>query len=224
MLCPCRGPPPEYGFGTPLYGSCGYLSQEGNQGVDFSNVPFPVDMLSAVANINDDYPGSCGRYQAVLIAFGFCSIYPLLVIKPRLLRINSCCKCICLITVCSECCHSCSKQISRPRCVCKSPTSWQMIVAIDCRCYEIQCSTGVVTGNYSTASGTPSAIPYNTSTGFIEPGLDYDTVVDDYNRKWNGNPLMSQNELFTQCWNGSQVYFSLMCCIIWLLCHALAMT
>lgn len=129
---PARGPPPEYGFGTPLYGSCGYLSQDGNQAVDFSNVPFPVDMLSAVANINDDYPGSCGR------------------------------------------------------------------------CYEIQCSTGVVVGNYSTATGTPTAIPYNTSTGFIEPGLNYDTVVDDYNRKWNGNPLMSQNELFTQCWNGSQ--------------------
>lgn len=57
----CRGPPPEYGFGTPLYGSCGYLSQEGTQGVDFSDVPFPEDMLSAVANVNDDFPGSCGR-------------------------------------------------------------------------------------------------------------------------------------------------------------------
>ena len=58
----CRGSPPEYGFGTPLYGSCGYLSQDGTEGVNFTNVPFPVDMLAAVANINDDYPGSCGRY------------------------------------------------------------------------------------------------------------------------------------------------------------------
>lgn len=75
MLCLCRGPAPEYGFGTPLYGSCGYLSQDGTKGVDFSSVPFPVDMLSAVANINDDYPGSCGRYSAVLIAFTFSSMY-----------------------------------------------------------------------------------------------------------------------------------------------------
>lgn len=57
----CRGPPPEYGFGTPLYGSCGYTSQKGTEGLDFSNLPFPVDMLAAVANVNDDYPGSCGR-------------------------------------------------------------------------------------------------------------------------------------------------------------------
>ncbi len=41
---------------------------------------FLVDMLSAVANINDDYPGSCSRYQAVLIAFSFYSVYPLFVI------------------------------------------------------------------------------------------------------------------------------------------------
>ena len=78
---------------------------------------------------------------------------------------------------------------------------------IACRCYEIQCSTGVVVGNYSTATATPTAIPYNTSTGFIEPGLDYDTVADDYNRYWNGNPLMSKDELFTQCWNGTQVAY-----------------
>lgn len=64
LICcraPCRGPPPEYGYGTPLYGSCGYLSQAGTQGVNFSNIPFPIEMLSAVANINLDYPGSCGR-------------------------------------------------------------------------------------------------------------------------------------------------------------------
>lgn len=56
--------PPEYGFGTPLYGSCGYLSQAGTEGVSFADVPFPVDTLAAAANINADYPGSCGRLVA----------------------------------------------------------------------------------------------------------------------------------------------------------------
>ncbi|KAL3157021.1 hypothetical protein ABBQ38_001272 [Trebouxia sp. C0009 RCD-2024] len=67
---PDRGPPPEYGFGTPLYGSCGYLSQAGTEAVDFPNVPFPKDMLSAVANINDDFPGSCGRCYEIRCATG----------------------------------------------------------------------------------------------------------------------------------------------------------
>ena len=35
---PRRGPPPEYGFGTALYGSCGYTSQAGTGSVDFSDV------------------------------------------------------------------------------------------------------------------------------------------------------------------------------------------
>lgn len=74
-----------------------------------------------------------------------------------------------------------------------------------CRCYEIQCLTGVVVGNYTTTGATPESVPYNTSTGFIEPGLDYDTLADDYGRYWNGNPLMSEDMLFTQCWNVSQV-------------------
>ena len=35
---PARGPPPEYGFGTPLYGSCGYTSQDGTGSVSFADV------------------------------------------------------------------------------------------------------------------------------------------------------------------------------------------
>ena len=65
--------------------------------------PLPVDTITAVANINPDYPGSCGR------------------------------------------------------------------------CYEVQCVTGVVVGNYS-ATGAP--IPYNISQGFVQPGLNYDTLQD----------------------------------------------
>ncbi|KAK9787725.1 hypothetical protein WJX73_002165 [Symbiochloris irregularis] len=67
---PARGPPPEYGFGTPLYGSCGYLSQVGTQGVSFADVPFPVGDLAAAANINVDYPGSCGRCYELRCATG----------------------------------------------------------------------------------------------------------------------------------------------------------
>lgn len=75
---------------------------------------------------------------------------------------------------------------------------------ISCRCYEIKCDTGVVIGNYS-AANNDAVIPYNTATGFTEPGLNYTTLVDDYGRTWNGNPLMSEDQLFTQCWNVSQV-------------------
>ena len=62
--------------------------------------------------------------------------------------------------------------------------------------------TGVVTGNL-TSSGT--AIPYNISGGYTEPGLNYATLQDDYGRTYAGNPLKAQNELFTQCWNNTLV-------------------
>ena len=81
--------------------------------------------------------------------------------------------------------------------------SEDLLLYLSCRCYELQCLTGVVNGNFTGPNNTP--VPYNTSTGFIQPGLNYDTVLDDYNRTWNGNPLMAQDELFTQCWNGTQV-------------------
>ena len=71
----------------------------------------------------------------------------------------------------------------------------------DCRCYEIKCSTGVVTGNYSSSG---ASIPYNTSVGF-QAAVNLDTVKDDYNRSWSGNSLKPQDELFTRCWNFSQV-------------------
>lgn len=60
-----RGPPPEYGFGSFLFGSCGYTSQAGNQPVNASSLTVPQDMVAAAAVINADYPGSCGRcYEA----------------------------------------------------------------------------------------------------------------------------------------------------------------
>lgn len=72
------------------------------------------------------------------------------------------------------------------------------------RCYEIKCATGVVIGNYSSSA---AAIPFNTSVGF-HPAVDLNTVRDDYNRSWPGNSLTDQDELFTRCWNVSQVSLS----------------
>ncbi|KAK9801963.1 hypothetical protein WJX73_002009 [Symbiochloris irregularis] len=124
-----RGPPPSFGFGTPLYGSCDYASQRGNQGQTFQqDFPFPVDQVAALANINPDYPGSCGR------------------------------------------------------------------------CYEIRCTTGVVPGNYTSAG---VATPYPLSETYIQPGLDLNTLVDDYGRHWAGNPGAADNEIYTLCWNNT---------------------
>ena len=70
-----------------------------------------------------------------------------------------------------------------------------------CRCYELKCDTGTVIGNYS-ASGV--ATPYNTSGGF-QSKVNLSTVVDDYNRSWPGNTQLGSQQLFTQCWNLTQV-------------------
>lgn len=73
-----------------------------------------------------------------------------------------------------------------------------------CRCYEVRCSTGAVVGNL-TANGQP--ILFDTRNGFSEPGLNLATVEDDYGRTYAGNPLRSQNRLFTQCFNNTLVSF-----------------
>ena len=72
------------------------------------------------------------------------------------------------------------------------------------RCYEVRCVTGVVVGNFSSNG---AAIPFNTSRGFTEPGLDLSTVQDDYGRTYAGNPLKGEEQLFTQCWNDTLVRF-----------------
>lgn len=40
-------------------------AQNFTEGVTYDNVPYPKDMLAAVANIDEDYPGSCGRCYEV---------------------------------------------------------------------------------------------------------------------------------------------------------------
>lgn len=53
----CGEPPGQ--FGVIEQGSCGYTNSDGT-------LPFPRDTYAAVADTNEDYPGSCGRcYQVI---------------------------------------------------------------------------------------------------------------------------------------------------------------
>ena len=45
-------------FGIIEQGSCGYTNSDGS-------LPFPKEMYAAVADTNEDYPGSCGRCYEV---------------------------------------------------------------------------------------------------------------------------------------------------------------
>jgi hypothetical protein len=40
-------------------------TQNYTQGVSYDNVPYPKDMLAAMANIGEAFPGSCGRCYEV---------------------------------------------------------------------------------------------------------------------------------------------------------------
>lgn len=75
-----------------------------------------------------------------------------------------------------------------------------------CRCYEIKCDTGVVIGNYTGDDNT--LVPYPFSKIYQEPGLNYSTLLDEYDRTWGGvwpNPLQSEDVQRTQCWNADEV-------------------
>ncbi|KAK9807705.1 hypothetical protein WJX72_006675 [[Myrmecia] bisecta] len=49
-------------FGDALYGSCGYFeTREGAPELDVQDLPFGQVAVAAVANLDPDYPGSCGR-------------------------------------------------------------------------------------------------------------------------------------------------------------------
>lgn len=71
-----------------------------------------------------------------------------------------------------------------------------------CRCYEVRCLTGAVVGNYS-SDGSP--ILFDTSKALTQPGLNVATVRDSYGRTYGGNPLESEELLFTQCYNNTLV-------------------
>jgi cullin-associated NEDD8-dissociated protein 1 len=55
---------PKGQFGVIEYGSCGYTNSDGT-------LPFPKEVYAAVADTNEDYPGSCGRCYQVRCKTGF---------------------------------------------------------------------------------------------------------------------------------------------------------
>ena len=63
---PTRPPPPTSLFSSQLFGSCGYFNKpRSKQKIDFSDLQLPLDGVAALADINPDFPGSCGRCYEV---------------------------------------------------------------------------------------------------------------------------------------------------------------
>lgn len=60
--CLCRG---AGAYGDVKYASCGLWSTRDGQPIDYQDLPFPKEQVGAVANINPDYAGSCGRCYEV---------------------------------------------------------------------------------------------------------------------------------------------------------------
>ena len=49
-------------FGDFLFGSCGYFNKpRSKQNIDTSDLQLPLDGVAALADVNPDFPGSCGR-------------------------------------------------------------------------------------------------------------------------------------------------------------------
>eukprot|EP00891_Asterochloris_glomerata_P000903 jgi/Astpho2/903/Aster-00744 len=127
-----RGPPPEYGFGTSVFGSCGFTSQNGTEAVTEEDVPVADNMVAALANTATDYPGSCGR------------------------------------------------------------------------CYEVKCQTGLVIANYTGPASNPtSAAELQTISQGYTPAKNVSAVTDTFGRTAPVNPLLSQNLIYTNCWNNT---------------------
>ena len=61
----------EGSFGDFLYGSCGYYNKpRSKQRVDYDDLSLPLDGVAALADVNPDFPGSCGRCYEVRCAEG----------------------------------------------------------------------------------------------------------------------------------------------------------
>jgi hypothetical protein len=53
-------------FGDFMFGSCGYFNKpRAKQHLTYDDVPFPHDGVAALADVNPDFPGSCGRCYEV---------------------------------------------------------------------------------------------------------------------------------------------------------------
>jgi len=61
----------EGSFGDFLFGSCGYFNKpRSKQKIDYDDLQLPLDGVAALADVNPDFPGSCGRCYEVRCAEG----------------------------------------------------------------------------------------------------------------------------------------------------------
>ena len=63
--------PGEGSFGDFLFGSCGYFNKpRSKQKIDYDDLSLPLDGVAALADVNPDFPGSCGRCYEVRCSEG----------------------------------------------------------------------------------------------------------------------------------------------------------
>ena len=61
----------EGSFGDFLFGSCGYFTKpRSKQKIDYDDLQLPLDGVAALADVNPDFPGSCGRCYEVRCSEG----------------------------------------------------------------------------------------------------------------------------------------------------------
>jgi len=61
----------EGSFGDFLFGSCGYFNKpRSKQKIDYDDLQLPLDGVAALADVNPDFPGSCGRCYEVRCSEG----------------------------------------------------------------------------------------------------------------------------------------------------------
>lgn len=94
-----------------------------------------------------------------------------------------------------------------------------------CRCYEVKCQTGLVIANYTGPASNPtSAAELQTISQGYTPAKNVSAVTDTFGRTAPVNPLLSQNLIYTNCWNNTLVRVGCpsRCIIMWqLLCSCL---
>ena len=242
QLCCCYA---EYGFGTTLYGSCGFTSQNGTEAVTQADVPVANNMVAALANTAIDYPGSCGRCGLQLPSLVqpamclWCS-FTVQVACGALQGRQPCVAVVTLLAVPDPHSVPCSRH--SVACAAHLHLSYfafihsvfHSVIAIQvhnqalmssgpCRCYEVRCQDGLVIANYTGPASNPtSAAELQTiSQGYV-PAENVSAVTDTFGRTAPANPLLSKNLIYTSCWNNTLVRAGCpsRCIIVWqLLCQ-----
>lgn len=152
---------PKGQFGIIEYGSCGYTNSDGS-------LPFPREVYAAVADTNEDYPGSCGRCYQVgqLSAMPAMHSYCLC----RVLHSRPCC-CEHARLPAAAWCHTCREHLAVLPC-----GSWGNHESAVCL-LQVRCRTG---------------FPYNNGRPLRVSDLVYYrpySIKDNAGRPWPGNNM-----------------------------------